>query len=52
MNTGRPFCSCSNQVFPAITDNDFKTAHLSRAVTLFSAFLRWSGSAKEGEERR
>lgn len=40
MNIPRSFSFCSNRVFPAITDNDFKTAHLSRAVILFAAFPR------------
>lgn len=50
MNTPRSFSFCSNHVFPAITDNDFKMAHLSRAVILFTAFPRWEwwpGSGKQ-----
>lgn len=50
MNTGRSFCPCSNLVFPAITDNNLKTAHLSRAVSLFSAFLRKAGDDSSSEE--
>lgn len=50
MNTGRSFCPCSNLVFPAITDNDLKTAHLSRAVSLFSAFLGKAGDESSSEE--
>jgi len=40
MNIPRSFSFCSNHVFPAITDNDFKMAHLGRVVTLFAAFPR------------